>query len=96
MSTNKTYTCNNCRTVYDELPDNGDGQFQCGACLNTDCFEEKVISDTTAILMSIFNMLEDMIKILDKIKERFQIILNQVDNLQAKLYPNHKLINKPE
>jgi hypothetical protein len=96
MSTDKTYTCKICATVYAELPDNGDGEFQCGNCLSIDCFEERESSEIEINLLSILYQLLDVMQDLNNCLKRLSTIAKQVIYLQSDLHFSRNKKSKPE
>jgi hypothetical protein len=96
MATDKRYICTHCATVYAELPDNGDGENQCGNCLSIDCFEEKVASEIEIQLLSILYQLLALMQDLQNCVSRLSCILKQLNHLLSDLHFSQKKEDNPE
>jgi len=96
MSNNKTYICQNCKTIYDELPDNRDGQFHCGNCLSTDCFEERKSPYSELIMLKIIYQLLKILKMLHILQNQLNTITKQLKQIQSVLITHQKKEDKPE
>ena len=82
MSKNKSYLCRSCKTVYDQLPDNRDGEHQCGNCLNIGNFEETDIPETELILRSVIYQLLEILKMLHIFEQQLKTITKQLKQIQ--------------